>query len=234
MVLCSASPKDATVPGRKSCEALKRWGAELLADISDLQSVPKMHSPPKPIQSAVARTSVEEVVLARHKCRSRKQSGAPPQFPAKRLALLRALCFYCLDTASCPRRTSQREVRVAAPLFVGEKRTSKRRCGSFTLTRSLQNIRRRVKFKLSIATIRMLRGSTHLHASSRQRIGEQLLRITFQIVGQNNGLRDFFHGLAHLLALPLHGAIRFFLADSQLALQDALGALHKLSGFQPA
>jgi hypothetical protein len=71
-------------------------------------------------------------------------------------------------------------------------------------------------------------------ASKLQRMREWLLSIAFQLVVQNNGLRNFFHGLPHLLALALHGAIRFVLVNSQFALQDALGALHKLSSFQLA
>jgi hypothetical protein len=158
----------------------------------------------------------------------------PAQFTEYSAALRRARCSYCLDTASCPRRTSRREVRVAAPRFVGEKKSSKHRCDFFTSGQSLQNSTRRVKFKLSIATIQIVRGPDHHYGSSRQRLDELLLRLAFQLVVQNNRLRDFFHGFAHLLALPLHGAIRFFLADFQPALQNSLGALHKLSAFQPA
>jgi len=72
------------------------------------------------------------------------------------------------------------------------------------------------------------------YAARRERKDKSLLRVAFQFIVQNNGLRDFFHGLAHLLALPLHGAIRFVLVDSQFALQDTLGALHELTSFQLA
>jgi hypothetical protein len=115
--------------------------------------------------------------------------------------------------------------RVEAPRFVGEKGSSKRRCCFFTVTRSLQKIPRRVKFKLSIVTIQL---------PSCWAVGGRLLRISFELVVQNNGFRYFLHGFAHLLALALHGAIRFGLADFQLPLQNALGAFHKLSGFQLA
>ena len=75
---------------------------------------------------------------------------------------------------------------MAAPRFVGEKRSSKHRCDFFTFTRSLLNSPRRVKFKLSIASIRIVCGkaSIHHHASSRQRMGEWLLRVAFQLVAQ--------------------------------------------------
>ncbi len=53
----------------------------------------------------------------------------------------------------------------------------------------------------------------------------------FHFVVQDNSVRDFLHGFSHLLALPLHGSIRFFLADFQLALKYAFGALDDFAGF---
>jgi hypothetical protein len=76
-----------------------------------------------------------------------------------------------------------------------------------------------VKFKLSIGTIQS---------------GRRLLRAALEFIIQDDRLRDFLHGFAHLLALPLDRAVGLVLADFHVALQNSLGALHNLSGFQLA
>jgi hypothetical protein len=106
--------------------------------------------------------------------------------------------------------------------FVVEMKRGLRRIGLFTflISSAVCGLSLRlVKFKLLIAAIRNAHG---------------LLRTALQFVIQDHGLRDFLHGLAHLLALPLHGAIGFFLANFHLTLQNPFRALHQLSGFQLA
>jgi hypothetical protein len=61
---------------------------------------------------------------------------------------------------------------------------------------------------------------------------QTLLGTALQFVIQNDRFGDFLHGFAHLLALPLQGAVGFFLADFHFALQNALGPLHQFSRFQ--
>src|ERR1700691_3709818 len=53
-----------------------------------------------------------------------------------------------------------------------------------------------------------------------------------QIIAENNGFRDFLHGLPTLPAFPLQRQIGVFFVELQIALQDSLRALHNLSGFQ--
>jgi len=126
-------------------------------------------------------------------------------------------------------------VKFALGLLVS---SAKRGAESTDTTSSLRNAVCRIAIEESNSNFQLPRFKSSADplnfASSHQHMGELLLRVALQLVVQNNGLRNFFHGLAHLLALPLHGAIRFFLADFQLALQNALGALHKFSGFQLA
>src|SRR5580704_2763093 len=154
----------------------------------------------------------ESLKIRRHK------SGQAP-FRAYSSARRRALCCDWLDTASCPGKTMQVEDCRAASHFIGEIKRSRRRC-NFSLSSAVCSLSHRiVKFKLSIAAIREAR---------------DLLRSSLQIVVQDDGLRDFLHGLARLLALPLHGPVGFFLANFHFALQDPLGALHQLPGFQLA
>ena len=86
----------------------------------------------------------------------------------------------------------QKEVCRRAFHFVVEMRHGERRYDLFNCPRSFSLSRVRVKFKLLIAAIRNAHG---------------LWSAALQFVIQNDGLRDFLHGLAHLLALPLHRAI---------------------------
>jgi hypothetical protein len=130
-------------------------------------------------------------------------------------------------------RDERIKVKFALGLLVS---SAKRGDQSAVPTTSLRHGVCRIPFKESNSNFQLPRfkwcAAALNYASKLQRMCEWLLSIAFQLVVQNNGLRDFFHGLAHLLALPLHGPIRFILADFQLALQDTLGALHKLSSFQ--
>src|SRR6202521_3010674 len=72
------------------------------------------------------------------------------------------------------------------PHFIGEVRGSWRRFDLF-ISRVVCNLHNEiVKFKLSIVMIRNSSG---------------LLRAALQLIVQNDGLRDFPNGLAHLLAL---------------------------------
>jgi len=105
----------------------------------------------------------------------------------------------------------QFEVYRAAPHFVVEMKRVQRRSDLVNFQRSFSLCLRIVKFKLSIAAIRY---------------AHKLLRAPLQFIVQDDGLSDFLHGLAHLLALSLHRAIRIFLADFHLALQDSLRALY--------
>src|SRR5712692_8624012 len=54
----------------------------------------------------------------------------------------------------------------------------------------------------------------------------------FDLFRQDDGFGDFLHGLAPLAALFLNRRVRLLLVESQLALQDALGALHQLPCFE--
>ena len=106
-----------------------------------------------------------------------------------------------------------------APHFIGEMEDSWRRRGPL-ISRAVCSLSiLRVKFKLLIAPIRN---------------ACKLLGAPLEFIIQKDGLRDFFHGLPRLLALLLQDAIRFVLADFHFALQDSLGALHDLAGFELA
>jgi hypothetical protein len=132
-------------------------------------------------------------------------------------------------------RDKQTRVKIGLRLLVS---SAKRRGESTDTASSLRHGVCRISLEVSNSNFQLPRfkwcAAPLNYASSRQRTPEWLFRAAFQFVVQNNGLRDFFHGLAHLLALTLDGAIGLVLVDSQFALQDSLGALHKLSGFQLA
>ena len=95
----------------------------------------------------------------------------------------------------------QKEVCRRAFHFVVEMRHGERRSDLLDFPRSFSLSCMRVKFKLLIAAIRN---------------AQELLRAALQFIVQKDGLGDFFHGLAHLLALPLHRSIGFFLANLHL------------------
>lgn len=59
-----------------------------------------------------------------------------------------------------------------------------------------------------------------------------LLRIVLYGIAQNNGVSDFFHRLAPLLALTLQNDVSLTFADLQITLENALGALYQLARLQ--
>jgi hypothetical protein len=58
-------------------------------------------------------------------------------------------------------------------------------------------------------------------------------RFTIDLLGEENDFRDFLHGLASLAALALEQEIRIVFTDSVFSQENSLGALDKLSRFEP-
>ena len=154
------------------------------------------------------------------------------------LARRRAWCGCCLDTASCPRGTSifRRAPRPDSigtfnikvePVAVLEVRgvgaSLRRRSEAFETTV------RRFQLQVQSATPCEYSQIQIFNLSNLREIN--LLGTALKFVIQNDGLRDVFHGFAHLLALFLHRAVGFFLTESHPALHDSLGALHELARF---
>ena len=82
------------------------------------------------------------------------QKSTQSPFRAYSSARRRALCFDCLDTASCPRRTMKFKVAAPEVSFHRRNETQKRRSCISTFKRSVRLCLPVVKFKLSILKIR--------------------------------------------------------------------------------
>src|ERR1700727_447706 len=64
------------------------------------------------------------------------------------------------------------------------------------------------------------------------KLGSSFLRISPYLVAEHNGFSDFLHGLAFLAALALQGKVGLFFVETEVALQNAFGALDNLAGLQ--
>jgi hypothetical protein len=159
----------------------------LLADISDLQSVQQMHSLSKPIQSAVAHTSTQEVVV-------RDTDAVPGNTPVRHRSFqLTDWLFLERYVSIVWTRRRVRDKRINVKLVLGPLVSSAKRGGESTdTTSSLRHAVCRIALEESNSNFQLPRFKSCAaplnYASSRQRVGEWLFRVAFQLVAQNNGL----------------------------------------------
>src|SRR4029077_2883443 len=85
----------------------------------------------------------------------------------------------------------------------------------------LQMFRRRVNVKLGRNRSTQVRD-----------VRSPSVRTSLQFIIQNDRFSNVLHGLASLLALALQSPVGIFLADPQVALQDALSTVDNLAGFE--
>ena len=151
------------------------------------------------------------------KTRTRKSGQAP--FRASLSARRRALMFRLVGHGI----VSEKNGTAGGSLRLRPASSSKR---------ELRGASRSVDLRAQFATCAPLQSNSNFQLP--RFAGRELLRAALQFVIQDDGLRDFLHRFAHLLALLLQRAIRLFLADLHFPLQDSLGPLHELAGFKLA